>query len=71
MLLKNSNGYDSANQIDDSAPVRRPSSAFLAAGPTTVGSVLPAVVDLPDADDAVSPVRATAPAEDPHSGLTR
>ena len=46
-------------------------SVFFSAGPTMAGSILPAMANLLDADGAVSPARAAAPAEDPRSGLTR
>ena len=59
--------------LDDSIrPVRGVLAAFPSpAGPEMAGSLLSAIVNLPAADGAVSPVRAAAPAEDPRSGLTR
>jgi len=44
---------------------------FFSAGPPMAGRTLPAMGNLLDADGAVSPARAAAPAEDPRSGLTR
>ena len=38
---------------------------FFSAGPKMAGSILPAIVNLLDADGAVSPAKAEAPAEDP------
>ena len=59
-------------QLDDrTLPVREARSLVLPAGPEMAGRILPAIVNLPAADGAVSPVRAAAPAEDPRSGLTR
>ena len=42
-----------------------------AAGPDMAGSPLPAMMNVLDADGAVSPARAVAPAEDLRSRLTR
>ncbi len=60
---------DEALRIDDSSPVRHPGSGFLSAGPKMAGSMLSAVVNLPDADGAVSPARAAAPAEEARQRL--
>ena len=55
-----------ALQLDDNTvPVREARSLVLPAGPEMAGSLLSAIVNLPAADGAVSPVRAAAPAEDP------
>ena len=70
--MANTAARHQALQLDDrTGPVRDVRSVFLSAGPEMAGSLLPAIVNLLDADGAVSPVRAAAPAEDPRSGLTR
>ena len=53
------------------ASVRDVHSVFFSAGPQMAGRTLPAMGNLLDADGAVSPARAAAPAQDPRSGLTR
>ena len=61
-----------AHQFDDSTvPVHDARSVFLPAGPEMARCIHPAIVNLSDADGALSPARAAAPAQDPRSGLTR
>ena len=50
------------------ASVRDGRSVLFAAGPEMAGRTLPAMANLFDADGAVSPARAAAPAQDPRSG---